>query len=61
MNSVNQLFSGVFEIAALVVSLAVLAVLVKSPNTGNVIKSGAGGFSEILSAAMGNSGGFSID
>lgn len=57
MNSVTELFKGVFEIAALVVSLAVLAVLVQSSGTPKVIQSASSGFEGILSTAMGRSGG----
>jgi PRD1 phage membrane DNA delivery len=57
MNSVNELFKDIFEIAALVVSLAVLAVILQSPNTSNVIGSATGGFSNVLGTAMGKGGG----
>jgi len=54
MNSVNELFRGLFEIAALVVSLAVLAVLLQSSNTSSVIQAGGNAFSTSLQAGMGN-------
>ncbi len=53
-NSVNELFGGVFQIAALVVSLAVLAVLINGgSNTAGIIRSSAAGFSDILRTASG--------
>ena len=53
-NSVNELFSGVAQIAALVVSLAVLAVLINGgSNTAGIISSTASGFSEVLQSASG--------
>jgi hypothetical protein len=53
-NSVNDMFGGVFQIAALVVSLAVLAVLINGGSkTAGIISSAAGGFSEILTSASG--------
>ena len=58
MNSVTQLFAGIFEIAALLVSLAVLAVLIKNASgTASVIQASSSGFSDVLATAMGNSGG----
>lgn len=60
MNSVQQLFAGIFEIAALVVSLAVLATLVtNAQGTATVIGAASGGFSDVLRTAMAQSGGFS--
>lgn len=51
MNSVNELFRNLAEIAALIVSLAVLAVILQSPNTSSVIGTSAQGFSRILGTA----------
>ena len=58
MNSVNELFRALAEIAALVISLAVLAVILQSPNTSSVISATAGGFEGVLGTAENiNSGG----
>lgn len=51
MNSVNELFRALAEIAALVISLAVLAVILQSPNTSSVISSTAQGFEGVLGTA----------
>lgn len=38
-NLVGGAFSGVFDVAALIVIVAIIAVLVMSPNTANIVKS----------------------
>jgi hypothetical protein len=59
-NSVTQLFSGVFEIFALVISLAVLATLVTNASgTSQVIQASTSGLSGLIRTAMGQSGGIS--
>ena len=60
MNSVSELFKGLFDVAALLISLAVLAVLVtNAQGTSSVIQSATGGFAALLHTAMGQGGGVS--
>jgi len=56
MNSVNELFRGLIEIAGLIVSLAVLAVILQSSNTSSVLTSSGTAFSNVLKTAMGSTG-----
>lgn len=56
MNSVNEIIRALLEIAGLVISLAVLAVILQSQNTSNVISSSSKGFSDVLKTAMGQVG-----
>ncbi len=59
MNTVSEIFKGLFDIAALLISLAVLAVLVENAGgTSQVLGSASSGFSDVLSTAMGHSSGF---
>ena len=53
MNTVSELFRNLTEIAALVISLAVLAVILQSPNTSSVVKTSGQSFSQVLQTAMG--------
>ena len=58
MNTVSELFKGLFDIAALLISLAVLAVLIDNASgTSSVIRSASSGFGNVLSTAMGQGGG----
>ena len=57
MNTVSEIFRSLAEIGALLISLAVLAVILQSPNTGSVIQSAAGGFAEDLAQAENIGGG----
>lgn len=57
----NEIWGGVITIATALVGVAILAVLVQSPNTTSVISAATKGFASDLSAAENiNSGGSSI-
>jgi hypothetical protein len=57
----NEIWGGVITIATALVGVAILAVLVQSPNTSSVIQAATQGFASDLSAAENiNSGGGNI-
>lgn len=61
MNTVSEIFKGLFDIAALLISLAVLAVIVENAGgSSQVLNAASSGFSGVLATAMGQGGGLHL-
>jgi len=52
----NEIMRDITAIATAIIGVAVIAVLVQSRNTADVIQAAAGGFSTALGTAMGRGG-----
>lgn len=53
----SGVMKDIVAVLSALIGLAMLAVLLQSQNTSSIISAGSSGFTDMLKAAMGNTGG----